>query len=105
MHSSRSRRIRGGQEALVASLVAALVLLVAALAPTAAAASPRFGHHGPPSFGHHGPPNFDHADVRFEWLPGYDDPSTPNNFDRVGVLKVGPPDARNVLVLNPGTSA
>jgi pimeloyl-ACP methyl ester carboxylesterase len=39
------------------------------------------------------------------WLQGFDDPATPNSFDRVGVLKVGPEQARNVLVLNPGTSA
>src|SRR5689334_14400871 len=44
-------------------------------------------------------------DVRFSWMPGYDDPATPNNLDRVGVLEVGPEQARNVLVLNPGTSA
>jgi pimeloyl-ACP methyl ester carboxylesterase len=43
--------------------------------------------------------------ARFEWMKGYDDPATPNNLDRVGVLKVGFPWARNVLVLNPGTSA
>lgn len=43
-------------------------------------------------------------DVRFTWLPGYDDPATPDALDRVGVLKVGPETARNVLVLNPGTS-
>jgi pimeloyl-ACP methyl ester carboxylesterase len=39
------------------------------------------------------------------WLQGFDDPATPNSLDRVGVLKVGPEQARNVLVLNPGTSA
>lgn len=43
--------------------------------------------------------------ARFEWLKGYNDPATPDNLDRVGVLKVGLPWARNVLVLNPGTSA
>jgi hypothetical protein len=45
------------------------------------------------------------VDVRFGWMKGYDDPATPNSLDRVGVLKVGPEQARNVLVLNPGTSA
>ena len=44
------------------------------------------------------------SDVRFTWLKGYDDPATPDALDRVGVLKVGPEWARNVLVLNPGTS-
>jgi pimeloyl-ACP methyl ester carboxylesterase len=39
------------------------------------------------------------------WMRGFDDPATPNSLDRVGVLKVGPERAKNVLVLNPGTSA
>jgi len=44
-------------------------------------------------------------DVRFVWMKGYDDPATPDVLDRVGVLQVGPESAKNVLVLNPGTSA
>ena len=43
--------------------------------------------------------------VQFSWMQGYDDPATPDSLDRVGVLKVGSPLARNVLVLVPGTSA
>jgi pimeloyl-ACP methyl ester carboxylesterase len=43
--------------------------------------------------------------AEFSWMPGYDDPATPDSIDRVGVLKVGPERAKNVLVLNPGTSA
>jgi pimeloyl-ACP methyl ester carboxylesterase len=43
--------------------------------------------------------------VRFTWMPGFDDPATPDALDRVGVLKIGPERAKNVLVLNPGTSA
>src|SRR5919198_2866003 len=43
--------------------------------------------------------------VSFEGMAGFDDPATPDNLDRVGVLKVGSERARNVLVLNPGTSA
>jgi pimeloyl-ACP methyl ester carboxylesterase len=39
------------------------------------------------------------------WIPGYAAPGTPSKLDRVGVVKVGPSDARNVLVLEPGTSA
>jgi pimeloyl-ACP methyl ester carboxylesterase len=38
-------------------------------------------------------------------MQGFNDPATPDNLDRVGVLKVGDPKAKNVLVLNPGTSA
>jgi pimeloyl-ACP methyl ester carboxylesterase len=45
------------------------------------------------------------AAVKLKYIRGYDDPETPNNLDRVGVLKVGPKKARHVLVLNPGTSA
>jgi hypothetical protein len=43
--------------------------------------------------------------VSFERLKGYDAPGTPAKYDKVGVLKVGPAKARNVLILNPGTSA
>jgi hypothetical protein len=41
----------------------------------------------------------------FSWIDGYDEPSTPAVYDKVGILKEGSPDARNVLVLAPGTSA
>ncbi len=43
--------------------------------------------------------------VKFQRIPGFNDPATPDSLDRVGVLKVGPKKAPNVLVLNPGTSA
>jgi hypothetical protein len=43
--------------------------------------------------------------VRFTRLAGHASPGTPAKYDRVGVLEVGPRRARNVLVLNPGTSA
>lgn len=32
-------------------------------------------------------------------------PGTPPKYDKVGILKVGPSGAKNVLVLEPGTSA
>jgi hypothetical protein len=38
-------------------------------------------------------------------MPGFAAPGTPANLDRVGVIKVGPKGAKNVLVLMPGTSA
>jgi hypothetical protein len=41
----------------------------------------------------------------FSWIPGYDDPATPDPLDRVGVLKEGPADAPKILILIPGTSA
>ncbi len=39
------------------------------------------------------------------WMRGYDAPGTPERYDRVGVIEIGPKRARNVLVLSPGTSA
>jgi hypothetical protein len=43
--------------------------------------------------------------LRITWMPGFKAPRTPAKYDRVGVIKVGSPRARNVLVLVPGTSA
>ena len=54
--------------------------------PTATAAAPR-------------------ASLRVTWMHGFDAPGTPAKYDKVGILKVGPPTAKNVLVLEPGTSA
>jgi pimeloyl-ACP methyl ester carboxylesterase len=65
---------------------------IAALAPSAAAARPQGGCNGCDT-------------VEFSWLQGFNDPATPDNLDRVGVLKIGNPKAKNVLVLNPGTNA
>jgi hypothetical protein len=45
------------------------------------------------------------AAVRFERLAGFPAPGTPAKYNKVGILKVGPKSAPNVLVLNPGTSA
>jgi pimeloyl-ACP methyl ester carboxylesterase len=64
-----------------AALVAGLSLL--ALAPAAnAATNPRF--------------------VR---IAGFKSPGTPAKYNRVGILQTGKSSAKNVLVLNPGTSA
>ncbi|MGH2857931.1 MAG: hypothetical protein ACRDMJ_10665 [Solirubrobacteraceae bacterium] len=43
--------------------------------------------------------------LKVSWMRGVSAPGTPARYDRVGVLKVGSPRARNVLVLEPGTSA
>src|SRR5262245_10332497 len=43
--------------------------------------------------------------VRFERLDGYAAPGTPPELNKVGVLKIGSKTARNILILNPGTSA
>ena len=43
--------------------------------------------------------------VRFQRLDGFESPGTPPQYNKVGVLQIGPRGAKNVLVLNPGTSA
>src|SRR5437870_7252096 len=43
--------------------------------------------------------------VRFERLQGFNAPGTPARYDKVGVIKTGPSDAKNIVVLVPGTSA
>jgi pimeloyl-ACP methyl ester carboxylesterase len=45
------------------------------------------------------------AKVRFQRIAGFHSPGTPAKYNRVGILKTGSPRAKNVLVLNPGTSA
>jgi pimeloyl-ACP methyl ester carboxylesterase len=45
------------------------------------------------------------ADLDVSWMRGATSPGTPARYDKVGVIKVGSPRARNVLVLEPGTSA
>jgi hypothetical protein len=45
------------------------------------------------------------AALRVDWMRGVPSPGTPARYDKVGVLKVGPKRAKNVLVLEPGTSA
>src|SRR5690349_19845682 len=43
--------------------------------------------------------------IKFKVMRGFQSPGTPENLNVVGVLKFGDPKAKNVLVLNPGTSA
>jgi hypothetical protein len=45
------------------------------------------------------------AKLSVAWMHSYAAPGTPARYDKVGVLKVGPRSAHNVLVLEPGTSA
>jgi pimeloyl-ACP methyl ester carboxylesterase len=45
------------------------------------------------------------APLSVTWMPSYAAPDTPPRYNKVGVLKVGPRAAKNVLVLEPGTSA
>src|ERR1019366_9159617 len=65
-------------------LCVGMVLIFAAMASSASSAS---------------------AALKVTWMQGYVAPGTPASLDRVGVIKVGPRSARNVLVLEPGTSA
>jgi pimeloyl-ACP methyl ester carboxylesterase len=39
------------------------------------------------------------------WIPGFRAPGTPAKYNRVGILKIGPASAKNVLVFEPGTQA
>jgi hypothetical protein len=64
-------------------VLAAALLFLGAAAPAPAAAAPMHVH----------------------WMRGYAAPGTPSRFDRVGAIEVGTRSARNVLVLEPGTSA
>jgi hypothetical protein len=45
------------------------------------------------------------ATLRVHWMKGVSSPGTPARYDKVGVLKIGSRHAKNVLVLEPGTSA
>ena len=45
------------------------------------------------------------AALKVTWMPGDVAPGTPAKYDKVGVIKVGSARAKNVLVLEPGTSA
>ena len=47
-----------------------------------------------------------HAELmKVDWMRGAPSAGTPARYDKVGVIKIGSPHARNVLVLEPGTSA
>ena len=39
------------------------------------------------------------------WMDGFAAPGTPARYNKVGILKVGPSSAKNVLIFEPGTSA
>ncbi len=50
-------------------------------------------------------PSSSAAALAVTWMHGFDAPGTPVRYDQVGVVKVGASSAKNVLVLEPGTSA
>jgi hypothetical protein len=80
----QQRPIRRSRLALVAIGVLCLAMLGSAATAGARSASPA---------------------LRVTWMSGFAAPGTPANLNRVGVIKVGPKNAKNVLVLMPGTSA
>jgi pimeloyl-ACP methyl ester carboxylesterase len=43
--------------------------------------------------------------LQVAWMKGFAAPGTPAKYNKVGVIKIGPASAKNVLVLEPGTSA
>ena len=45
------------------------------------------------------------AVLKVDWMQGVSAPGTPAKYAKVGVIKIGPQKAKNVLVLEPGTSA
>src|SRR5580704_4262256 len=45
------------------------------------------------------------AALHVQWMKSFASPGTPARYNKVGVLKIGPAHAKNVLVLEPGTSA
>jgi hypothetical protein len=51
------------------------------------------------------PPAMSEVTVRFQRLDGFVAPGTPPELNKVGVLQIGHRGSRNILILNPGTSA
>ena len=45
------------------------------------------------------------AKLGVTWMKSYAAPGTPAKYNKVGVIKVGKPRAKNVLIFEPGTSA
>jgi pimeloyl-ACP methyl ester carboxylesterase len=82
MHLTSSRLIRPALAAIAVALASLAVV------SSASASAPIVQSFGIPSY-----------------MPGFAAPGTPFNLNQVGLIKVGPPQAKNVLVLEPGTSA
>jgi pimeloyl-ACP methyl ester carboxylesterase len=83
-----SRRFSRPRLILVGSTAIVLCLFVAGGTPSSASVPSRAS-----------------ARLAVTWMKGYFAPGTPAKFNKVGVLKIGPSSAKNVLVLEPGTSA
>src|SRR3954453_19314314 len=92
-------KVRALHRRLAVVLVSIVGLVVMAVCPPAGGAGlERHEDHGARGWNRH-------IDIRFNWMRGYNDPATPDRLDRAGVVKIGPSSARQVLGLNPGTSA
>src|SRR6185503_11460305 len=50
-------------------------------------------------------PAMSEVEVRFARIDGFPSPGTPAELNKVGIIQIGSPKARHILVLNPGTSA
>jgi pimeloyl-ACP methyl ester carboxylesterase len=86
-------RHRGGLRSAISASAVALCLLAASCSsdkPTASAPSTTAKRVD--------------ASLSVTWMKGFDAADTPSKYDQVGVIKVGSPTAKNVLVLEPGTS-
>jgi pimeloyl-ACP methyl ester carboxylesterase len=75
-------------------LVLAVAAVVVAVAALVASSTPAIGAKQTAG-----------VDVRFRRLEGFNSPGTPAKYNKVGVIETGPSDAKNILVLVPGTSA
>ena len=60
---------------------------------------------GPASLASAGPGRASAASLSVTWMSSFAAPDTPARYNKVGVLKVGPTSVKNILVLEPGTSA
>jgi hypothetical protein len=84
--------------AICSTILLSTFVLAGVTAPATASVGRASGnHHGAKS-------------LMVRWMPGYQvpcppTPCTPTKYDKVGVIEVGPATAKNVLVLDPGTSA
>lgn len=78
------RRIRIRQSLLVAFAIGSMMALVSGCGTSASSPATSLG---------------------VNWMRGFAAPGTPAKYDKVGVIRVGPSNAKNVLVLEPGTSA
>jgi hypothetical protein len=98
-------RVPGALRAVAALPILAVVVLGAFSAEAAGAGARPTQLRPAPMAGRSRPARGARSRVTLRWIAGDRVPGTPLRYDRVGILRVGRPGARNVLVLEPGTSA